>query len=146
MYVKSCGVSSSTTSIVSLLLFGSKFCLTYFVIWFQVMSHLLCYLVLDSVSLTLLFGSRFCLTYFVIWFQILSHLLCYLVPGSPSASTKKASVETLKKRKKKKQRLKGGEDEAGEETDEGDMESREVDYMSDLSSSSEMEYQVSVKP
>ena len=34
------------------------------------------------------------------------------------------------------------EDEAGEETDEGDMESREVDYMSDASSDSEQEFQV----
>ena len=35
-------------------------------------------------------------------------------------------------------------DEAGEETDEGDMESREVDYMTDASSNSEMEFLVSL--
>ena len=32
--------------------------------------------------------------------------------------------------------------EAGEETDEGDVESREVDYMSDSTSESEQEFQV----
>ena len=43
----------------------------------------------------------------------------------------------------KKKSQGGSEDEAGEETDEGDMESREVDYMSDTSSDSEHEFQVS---
>ena len=42
-----------------------------------------------------------------------------------------------------KKKSQGSEDEAGEETDEGDMESREVDYMSDSSSDSEHEFQVS---
>ena len=42
-----------------------------------------------------------------------------------------------------KKKSQGSEDEAGEETDEGDMESREVDYMSDSSSASEQEFQVS---
>ena len=48
--------------------------------------------------------------------------------------------KTAGRSKKKSQ---GSEDEAGEETDEGDMESREVDYMSDSSSNSEHEFQVS---
>lgn len=42
-----------------------------------------------------------------------------------------------------KKKSQGSDDEAGEETDEGDMESREVDYMSDASSDSEHEFQVS---
>lgn len=42
-----------------------------------------------------------------------------------------------------KKKSQGSEDEAGEETDEGDMESREVDYMTDTSSNSEHEFQVS---
>ena len=48
-----------------------------------------------------------------------------------------------KKDKKKKLRL-GVDAEAGEDTDEGDMESREVDYITDSSSNSEQEFQVCV--
>ena len=45
----------------------------------------------------------------------------------------------------KKSRRRGGrEEEAGEETDEGDMEGQEVDYMSRSSSESEEEFQVRV--
>lgn len=44
--------------------------------------------------------------------------------------------------KKKKKRLTVDGAEAGEDTDEGDMESREVDYMSDSSSNSELEFLV----
>lgn len=43
---------------------------------------------------------------------------------------------------KKRKKSAGVDDEAGEETDEGDMESREVDYMSDSSSNSELEFLV----
>ena len=46
------------------------------------------------------------------------------------------------KKKKKEKRLATEGEEAGEETDEGDMESREVDYMSDSSSNSELEFLV----
>ena len=43
----------------------------------------------------------------------------------------------------KKSRRRGGrEEEAGEETDEGDMEGQEVDYMSRSSSESEEDFQV----
>lgn len=48
--------------------------------------------------------------------------------------------------KKKKKKKKGSRDDdevgAGEDTDEGDLESREVDYMTDSSSNSEQEFQV----
>ena len=53
-----------------------------------------------------------------------------------------ASRKKVGGRSKKKSQ--GSDDEAGEETDEGDMESREVDYMSDSSSDSEQEFQVSM--
>ena len=53
------------------------------------------------------------------------------------AATRKKKVGGRSKKKSQ-----GSEDEAGEETDEGDMESREVDYMSDSSSDSEHEFQV----
>lgn len=43
---------------------------------------------------------------------------------------------------KRKKRVTSEVEEAGEETDEGDMESREVDYMSDSSSNSELEFLV----
>ena len=43
---------------------------------------------------------------------------------------------------KKMKKNTGAEEEAGEETDEGDMESREVDYMTDSSSNSELEFLV----
>ena len=49
-----------------------------------------------------------------------------------------------KKKTTKKKKDARGEDEAGEETDEGDMESREVDYMSDSSTNSELEFLVCV--
>ena len=56
------------------------------------------------------------------------------------------NVDAARKKKvggRSKKKSQGSEDEAGEETDEGDMESREVDYMSDSSSDSEQEFQVS---
>lgn len=59
---------------------------------------------------------------------------CWLFPVEGTRK-KKATGRTKKKSQ-------GSEDEAGEETDEGDMESREVDYMSDTSSDSENEFQV----
>ena len=59
-------------------------------------------------------------------------LLCLYI----TASRKKVGGRSKKKSQ-------GSDDEAGEETDEGDMESREVDYMSDSSSDSEQEFQVS---
>ena len=49
----------------------------------------------------------------------------------------------MNKKKKKKRETADGR-EAGEDTDEGDMESREVDYMSDSSSNSELEFLVIV--
>ena len=56
------------------------------------------------------------------------------------------STEGEKKKKApgkvSRKKSQASEDEAGEETDEGDMESREVDYMSDASSDSEQEFQV----
>lgn len=44
--------------------------------------------------------------------------------------------------KKQRRRQHGGDDGAGEETDEGDVEGQEVDYMTDSSSVSEQEFQV----
>lgn len=60
--------------------------------------------------------------------------------------TRYCIVAAARKKKgggRSKKKSQGSEDEAGEETDEGDMESREVDYMSDSSSDSEQEFQVS---
>ena len=49
-------------------------------------------------------------------------------------------VSNKKKKRKKRATVDGVE--AGEDTDEGEMESREVDYMSDSSSNSELEFLV----
>ena len=61
-------------------------------------------------------------------------------------------VEGVSKKGKVVKKRRGGkkrgeqreEDEAGEETDEGDMEGQEVDYMSRSSSESEDEFQVTL--
>jgi len=60
----------------------------------------------------------------------------------PQPASKKDKTKGAQKKKKKGRR--SGEDsmEAGEDTDEGEMESREVDYMTDSSSESEQEFQV----
>lgn len=60
-----------------------------------------------------------------------------MVIFTPVAAARKKKAGGRSKKKSQ-----GSEDEAGEETDEGDMESREVDYMSDSSSDSEHEFQV----
>ena len=52
-------------------------------------------------------------------------------------------VSNKKKKRKKRATVDGVE--AGEDTDEGEMESREVDYMSDSSSNSELEFLVIVR-
>lgn len=52
----------------------------------------------------------------------------------------KAVSKKVKSKKKKRVTIDG--EEAGEDTDEGDMESREVDYMTDSSSNSELEFLV----
>ena len=54
------------------------------------------------------------------------------------------SATSRKKLRKKSVSKKRGVSEGGEETDEGDMESWEVDYMSESSSASEKEYKVGV--
>lgn len=59
-------------------------------------------------------------------------------PRRKSKSSEAISRHILKKKKKRVSEV----EEAGEETDEGDMESREVDYMSDSSSNSELEFLV----
>lgn len=70
-------------------------------------------------------------------------------PPSPDSSAgpakdKDSAIAMKVSNKKKKKKKKATDDgvEAGEDTDEGDMESREVDYMSDSSSSSELEFLV----
>ncbi len=66
--------------------------------------------------------------------------------SSQVAGEKDKNKTGQKKKKKKKKKKKGSRDDdevgAGEDTDEGDMESREVDYMTDSSSNSEQEFQV----
>ncbi len=68
------------------------------------------------------------------------------VSGTDSTApvkVKHSAKEVSKKMKTKKMKKGvGADEEAGEETDEGDMESREVDYMSDSSSNSELEFLV----
>ena len=49
---------------------------------------------------------------------------------------------TQGRKKKKRKACQEIDSEAGEETDEGEIESREVDYMSESSSDSEQEFQV----
>ena len=77
-------------------------------------------------------------------------LLFILFPGSPvSAEGNKGSQATSKKEKnkktqKKKNRRQEEDLEAGEDTDEGEMESREMDYTTDSSSNSEQDFQVNV--
>lgn len=61
----------------------------------------------------------------------------------PDVST--SHIKKGKGAKKSRHRAGKGEDEeAGEETDEGDMEGLEVDYMSRSSSESEEEFQVKI--
>lgn len=60
----------------------------------------------------------------------------------PAETTSKKKGGAWKKKKKKRQASHGNDSEAGEETDEGEVESREVDYMSESSSDSENEFQV----
>ena len=71
------------------------------------------------------------------------------VSGSPSASAgnnnaKDSSKKEKNKKKGKKKRKLGADAEAGEETDEGDMESREVDYITDSSNNSDHEFEVCI--
>jgi hypothetical protein len=77
-----------------------------------------------------------------------NHTLWYFLSAASDGVAKdedeaKAVSKKVNRKKKKKKRdaVNGGE--AGEDTDEGDMESREVDYMSDSSSNSELEFLVS---
>lgn len=70
-----------------------------------------------------------------------------IFPSDSSADAAKdmtsaKAVSKKAKGKNKKKRVTVDGEEAGEETDEGDMESREVDYMSDASSNSELEFLV----
>ena len=67
-------------------------------------------------------------------FSYLMTFVLYYIAGPSTSPRKKAG--------KKKQKKHSVGDEAGEETDEGDMESQEVDYMTDSSSASEKEYKV----
>ena len=66
-----------------------------------------------------------------------------LSPGASKDKTSAKSISKKAKSKKKRRKQSGLEMEAGEDTDEGEMESREVDYMSDSSSNSEQEFLVS---
>lgn len=50
----------------------------------------------------------------------------------------KSSAQSVSKKMKEKKKKRAD----GEDTDEGDMESREVDYISDSSSGSELEFLV----
>ena len=70
-------------------------------------------------------------------------LVCYDCPFVNNNNTLAEAGHKKKAPGRSKKKSQGSEDEAGEETDEGDMESREVDYMSDSSSNSENEFQVS---
>ena len=70
--------------------------------------------------------------------SIVSHTDSSSAPRGKSKSSEAISRHILKKKKKRVSEV----EEAGEETDEGDMESREVDYMSDSSSNSELEFLV----
>lgn len=60
---------------------------------------------------------------------IQSELLCLPFPGSRASKAKKKAPMTKAGRKKKKK--KGSDDEAFEDSDDGDFEGQEVDYMSD---------------
>ena len=83
-----------------------------------------------------------------VWLFSVSYHLSNTVLGSPEEEEhtkisqpagKKDKAKVAQKKKKKGRR---SSVEAGEDTDEGDMESREVDYMTDSSSGSEQEFQV----
>jgi hypothetical protein len=54
-------------------------------------------------------------------------------------SKKKKKTTSVKKKAPKKKEVKNVDSEAGEETDEGDMESQEMDYFSSESNNSEDE-------
>ena len=66
--------------------------------------------------------------------------------GGSSPNKKGKSGKKPRRRTGKKKGEEGEREEAGEETDEGDMEGEEVDYMSRSSSESEEEFQVVTLP
>ena len=70
----------------------------------------------------------------------ISLTLLYKLEPSTSKKKKKRTLSTTAKRKGPKQkRAEHSDSEAGEDTDEGEMESREMDYLYDTSSDSEEE-------
>lgn len=57
---------------------------------------------------------------------------------------KKPGQALLERKRQKRKHPLHSDSEAGEETDEGEVESKEVDYMSDSTSESEQEFQVNL--